>query len=119
MKQISDDEYECLDYIEARKQIYVPVYCSAARKTKAFASLKSRLEHGENLLILEIDGPHYESLNYYKAKYGVGDDFIAPNNTTDAILVNLKLLLNDSKHPFGHGYCLAAELLGLTEYMLS
>jgi hypothetical protein len=31
---------------------------------------------GENLLIIEVDGPHQEDLQYYKDKYGVSDNFI-------------------------------------------
>lgn len=35
------------------------------------------------------------------------------NGTLLASKENLQLLLNDAKHPFGHGYCLAWALLDL------
>ena len=28
---------------------------------------------------------------------------------------NMRVMLNDAKHPFGHGYCLAMALLGKVE----
>jgi hypothetical protein len=99
-----------LSYIEARKEIYLPIYTDLVRKQKQFEELKERLSKGENLLIIEVDGPHQESLEYYKKKYGVKDDFIE-KDTILATEENLKIMLNDDKHSFGHGYCLAAALL--------
>lgn len=101
-----------LNYIESRKAIYVPSYCDLVRKQSLFDELKIRLNKGENLLLLEIDGPHSESLPYYQKKYGVDDSFIE-NNTMEATEENLNIMLNDEKHPFGHGYCLAMALLDL------
>lgn len=101
-----------LSYIEARKAIYVPVYEAAVRKTQLFQSLKSRLEKGENLLIIEVDGPHEESMPYYIQKYDVPSDFIV-SGTLLCTVENLKIVLNDDRHPYGHGYCLAAALLDL------
>lgn len=100
-----------LDYITARKQIYGKVYCALAKKEKQFAELKKRLESGENLLIIEVDGPHQESVKYYKEKYGVNNDFIV-NNTMLINEKNIKIMLNDTTHCYGHGYCLAVALLG-------
>ncbi len=107
----SVDENNRLGYINSRKKIYVYEYCRLAKKEPKFRKLQERLQKGENLLIIEVDGPHQESLYYYKQKYGIADDFIQ----AETILVNeanMKILLNDSKHPFGHGYCLAITLLG-------
>jgi hypothetical protein len=99
-----------LDYIEARKKIYLPVYTKLVKKQPQFLELKERLEKGENLLILDVDGPHQESLDYYKEKYNCSNDFIE----TDSVLVtkeNMNIFLNDPKHSFGHGYCLGLALL--------
>lgn len=95
-----------LDYIESRKRIYLPIYMNAVVKEPKFWELHNRWMNGENLLIIEVDGPHQDSLNYYKEKYGVKDDFIE-NDSVEATEQNLSILLNDPKHPFGHGYCLA------------
>jgi hypothetical protein len=99
-------------YVEARKAIYLPVYCELVKKQKQFKELQSRLEKGENLLIVEVDGPHQEDLKFYQEKYDVPDNFIE-NHSMLATEENLNIMLNDTKHPFGHGYCLAMALLGL------
>ncbi len=99
-----------LDYIQGRKQIYYPVYSKLVRKEKQFLELKDRLSKGENLLIIEVDGPHTESLDHYQKKYDVKDDFII-RNTMLATPRNLEIMLNDTLHPYGHGYCLASCLL--------
>lgn len=105
-------EGEKLDYIETRKLIYIPLYCDNVIYQKQYKELENRLKNGENLLIIEVDGPHQEDILYYKSKYNVNDDFIE----NDSMLVNEKnidIMLNDTKHPFGHGYCLAMSLLNL------
>ena len=104
-----DIDYTPLDYIEARKKIYYSLYINLVKKEKQFKQLQQRLSDGENLLIIEVDGPHEESLEYYKTKYQVSDNFIE-NNTLLATKENLNIMLNDTEHPFGHGYCLAAAL---------
>jgi len=107
-EEIDDSRY--LNYVESRKEIYVKKYCELVKQHPMFLQLKQRLASGENLLIVDVDGPHQESLEYYKATYGVGDDFLENRS----VLINqrsIQILLNDTKHPFGHGYCLAMALL--------
>lgn len=99
-----------LNYIESRKAIYVYEYCRLVKRQPKFVELQQRLKAGENLLIIEVDGPHQESLEYYKTKYGVDDTFIQ-NDTMLTTEQNIQIMLNDGKHPFGHGYCLAMALL--------
>ena len=108
---VGEIDFTPLNYIEARKKIYYPLYTRLVRKENQFKELKGRLDQGENLLIVEVDGPHQESLDYYKDKYMVDDNFIE-KKTLLANRDNLSIMLNDPKHPFGHGYCLAAALLG-------
>lgn len=98
-----------LDYITARKRIYLTLYSRMVRDKPQFLALRKKLAQGENLLLLEVDGPHQESLKYYVDKYGVSTDFIQAGSVA-ATLENLELLLNDPKHPFGHGYALAWSL---------
>jgi len=100
----------CLDYVQARKTIYVPIYEAAVREQVQFKDLVARLKAGENLLIIEVDGPHQESLQYYMDTYSVTSDFIE-GGTVLATEGNLDILLNDTLHPYGHGYCLARCLI--------
>lgn len=101
-----------LNYIEGRKEIYLPVYTELVKKEQQFFELKERMKNGENLLIIEVDGPHTESLPYYQEKYNVDKDFII-ENTMLATKENLSVMLEDPSHPFGHGYVLAAALLDI------
>ena len=48
-----------LTYIEARKAIYLPEYVRLAKQEKQFKELRKQLKVGENLLIIEVDGPHH------------------------------------------------------------
>lgn len=99
-----------LNYVQARKAIYLSLYCSMVKLKLQFKELQVRLANNENLLIIEVDGPHQESIEYYKNKYGVNDDFIE-DNTMLVTEANINIMLNDDKHPFGHGYCLAMAVL--------
>lgn len=113
-----DDHNDKLDYIQARIKIYMPEYCRLAKEdTESFPILKQKLRNGKNLLIVEPDGPHQESLEYYKKTYFVENDFIENNS----VLINeesLSIMALDPKYPFGHGYCLAASLLGIDDEMI-
>jgi len=82
-------------------------------KEEIYAELKERLDGGENLLIAEVDGPKEESMPYYKENYGVDDEFIE-NRTILVNDENMDLMLNDTRHAFGHGYCLAMSLLQMS-----
>ena len=106
-----DSEHPMLNYVESRRAIYLPVYSKLLKDHPMFLSLRQRLKSGENLLIVEVDGPHQESLDYYRKRYGVADDFIM-DSTVHVNENSMRILLNDTKHPFGHGYCLAMALLG-------
>lgn len=104
------NNFKILNYIESRKEIYVPLYCKLVKSTNRFKELQERLNNGENLLICEIDVAYQESLDYYKEKYKVDNNFIK-NYTMDINEKNINIMLNDDKHPFGHGYCIALALL--------
>jgi len=100
-----------LSYVEARKQIYVPFYVASLQQEPQYKELLRRFNGGESMLICEVDGPHQESLDYYRDKYGVPSDWIqghAIRCTED----NWNILVEDTKHPFGHGYALAGALAG-------
>lgn len=99
-----------LGKVELRIKVYCENYCAAVRKCEKFAKLQSMLSKGQNLLIIEVDGPHQEDIDYYKQEYKVEDDFIE----RDTMLVNeknIQIMLNDTKYSYGHGYCLAVALL--------
>lgn len=96
---------ERLDYIQARKRIYCGEYARLAPLTPHFKQLKTMLENGQNLQIVEVDGPD-PALSY--PPY----DQISPASPglvmTEA---TVRLLVNDPHKPFGHGFVIAALLL--------
>lgn len=106
---------EKLDYIQSRKRIYYPVYKKLVEKQPQFAELKERLARGENLLIIEVDGPVQSDLDYYKEKYNVPDNFIEGDSSL-MTQESLNIFINDPKNPFGHGYCLAGCLLDIASF---
>nr|QBK94070.1 MAG: uncharacterized protein LCPAC406_03840 [Pithovirus LCPAC406] len=115
--EIRLSDMKLFDYVESRKVLYLPEYCRLVKKQKQYRDLQNLLKAKVNLLIIEVDGPRESSLSYYSEKYDVYNTFIQ-NNTMLVTTKNLKIMLNDTKHPFGHGYCLAASLLGIDKEIL-
>ena len=99
-----------LGYIEARIYVYLKNYAEGVRKQKKYWQLLEKVKAGTKILIIEVDGPHQELLEYYKEKYGVGDDFIV-GNTMLANKKNIEIMLNDTTKSWGHGYALCVLLL--------
>jgi hypothetical protein len=84
--------WQLLPYIAARKKIYCKIYAELVKNTEAFTMLKTLHEQGVNLQLCEMD--------------------VRPNVITREVL---RAELHNSKEPFGHGYVLAACLLGATD----
>ena len=64
-----DGEFQPLDYIPARKAIYIPLYAKAVVKTEAFRRLVELRDLGKNLMLIDFDGynpwhPHYGFTSY-------------------------------------------------------
>ena len=86
------------DYITSRKEVYVPEYDALMRKTSSFSELRARVERGEDVVVMDFDGPR------------------TPGGGVSCHEVTLELLkskINDVTHPFGHGYVVAAGLKGI------
>lgn len=101
-----------LNYIEARKNIYCKEYIKYAPHTPHFKKLKEMLNNGQNLQLVEVDGPN-PTLDYYPY------NLISKENP--GLIINdkkiIKTLLNDERTPFGHGYCVATLLLGKEKWL--
>ena len=101
-----------LGYVEARKELYLREFCRLVKQQPKFQTLKKLLAKGVNLLIIEVDGPRQRSSEYYTETYGTPDDWIE-NETISVTEDNMKILINDTRERFGHGYCLAIALLDM------
>lgn len=87
-----------LNYIESRKLAYVPEYWNLIKDKSEFLKLKSFVDNGLNIIVIDQDGPYSEDCS------------------PDILEVNLEILvekINDIKKPFGHGYVVAAGLLDI------
>lgn len=84
-------EWEVLDYIAARKKIYCKTYVNLVQGTTAYKMLKDLYDKGYSLQICEMD--------------------VRPGLVTEEVL---RRELYNTKSPFGHGFALAACLMGLT-----
>ncbi|MNV85323.1 hypothetical protein D3C71_1792700 [compost metagenome] len=76
-----------LDYIEARKKIYAPLYTQAVLKSNAFKTLKSIHESGDTYCLVDFDGYDYLAMGK-----------------------NLKDVVNDPNRKMGHAFVLALLL---------
>lgn len=83
------------EYIESRKEIYVPIYTNLIENTRSMNSLIRLARSGENIMILDGDGPPRE---------------IYPNGAamTDELW---NTMIEDEKYSFGHGYVVAKLLM--------
>lgn len=84
-----------MGYIESRKSVYVPLYYRLISDKPAFLALKEAVRRGQNVQILDYD---------------------APPVTTEVTLDLLRKSVNETSpggKPFGHGYVIAAALLGV------
>jgi len=96
-----------LDYVGARREIYLPDYFHSVRRQELYSKLLDMLCSDINLLICDVDGPHQESSQYYHDNYDLPMDRIVDSCVDIDGYDILNLFLNDTKHSFGHGYCLA------------
>lgn len=52
-----------LSYIEARKQIYIPLYANTVKNTEAFAELKELSQSNVDMWLQDFDGFNFRKLN--------------------------------------------------------
>lgn len=103
---------EFLSYVPGRK-VYIDCYTKGdVREHPLYLELQQMLERGQNLLLMEVDGPRYhESAPFNELPAAVKDCSLP----VTAEIVSLAR--NNPNRPFGHGWVLAAMLAGLEECM--
>lgn len=93
-----------MDYLTARREIYIKEYIRLIKQLPEYLELLEMLKCGKNILICEIDVPA-------NGKHGFFGNDCNENNICFMSLQKLNLLLNDPNEAFGHGLCLAYSLL--------
>lgn len=83
-----------LDYVSARKQIYLPLYAQAVVKSEAYKMLRGEYEKRGEVTLWDFDG-----YDYLSRKMSLSD------------------VLNNPKKKMGHAFVLAMLLLGKCEVM--
>jgi len=78
-----------LDYISARKQIYIPAYAACVIKTQSYTILYNTVMSGHNVVLRDFDGYDYTKMG-----------------------MTLKEVVNTPKRLMGHAFVLAMMLTG-------
>jgi len=98
-------------YVESRKAIYVPLYHNDILLSYSKDQLeywKGLVEKGRTILVVDYDGP----------KTAHDDvDVVWKRPCLEVTVDLLREKINDTRYPFGHGYVVAAALLGITPDM--
>ena len=85
------------NYLDSRKEIYVPIYRKLIEKLPIIKELRKLLKEGKNIMIIDGDGPP-------KKKYPEGLEMTQEN---------WNKMIDNPKYPFGHGYVVASIISGL------
>ena len=95
---IFDGDDEMYDYVSSRKKVYVPEYYNLIKDKEALKDLKEMVSSGRDIVVYDFDGPRSN-----------GGEVCC----CELSLELLKEKINYSRHPFGHGYIVAASILGI------
>ena len=113
------NEWERLDYVESRKKVYFPEYVKLVYKSESFKWLKSLVENGKKIAILDFDTYNYYSDNGKKKLYNSYLNKCKKLGVTPTVTEDMFLNINSMKDvinvPFwncGHGFALKALLQG-------
>ena len=90
-----ENSEEKMDYVTARKKVYVPCYFDLIKEKEQTIYLKQLVMQGLDVVIYDFDGPRTQD----------GEVMCLEINEE---LLNEKI--NDVRHPFGHGYIVGAWL---------
>lgn len=88
-----DDNDEKMDYVTSRKKVYVPQYYDLIKDKDIIEEYKQILMTGKNIIIYDFDGPR-----------DINGDVLCLELTNDLLIDKI----NDTRHPFGHGYIVAS-----------
>jgi hypothetical protein len=112
-------EYIPLNYVEARKRVYFPEYAKLIYNTESFQYLKSLVDSGKKIALVDFDACNYNEkcamVKQYKAYLNkCKKNKIAPTLTENDFtkIDSLKKLVNCSFMPVGHGCVIKALLQG-------
>lgn len=109
------DECYLVDYISARKLLYFNKYYQAIKDTQEFIELKKDYDAGAKIQICEVDAPEFIEGDPIYGSSKITKDKTGLSTTCIKSKKDILDFINNPKQPFGHGLCLAAYLLGITD----
>ena len=112
-------EYVALGYVEARKRVYFPEYAKLVYNTESFAYLKSLVQAGRKIALVDFDACNYNEECGMEKEYTAyvnkcKRDHVEPRHTLDDFLEirSLRQLVNAPFMRVGHGCVIKALLQG-------
>lgn len=98
------------NYIESRKNIYVPLYQQdilLGPGSDRVDYWKDQLSKGKTIIVVDYDGPKEDP------DVDADPEVVYQRPCVEVTLDLLRNKINDPRYQFGHGYVVAAELLGI------
>lgn len=112
-------EYIPLSFVEARKKVYFPEYAKLIYNTDAFLWLKSLVDSGKKIALVDFDGYNYNEICSMKKKYEQYVNKCKKEKTSPVIpesaFLNITSMKDVANCPFlsaGHGFVIKALLQG-------
>lgn len=112
-------EYARLSYLEARKRVYVPEYAKLVADSDALKWMKSLLDEGKKIALLDFDGFNYYSEEAMKVRYRAyvlkckqqkRPVLMSEKDFTD--IRDMKSAVGFAHTPVGHAFVVKALLQG-------
>ena len=112
-------EYERLSYLEARKKVYVPEYAKLVANSDAMKWMKSLVDQGKKIALLDFDGFNYYNEDAMKIRYRAyalkcrqqkRPILRTEKDFTD--IKDMKSAINFADTPVGHAFVVKALLQG-------
>lgn len=112
-------EYERLSYLEGRKKVYVPEYAKLVADSDALKWMKSLLDQGKKIALLDFDGFNYYCEEAMKIRYRAyvlkckkekRPVIMSEKDFTD--IKDMKSAVNFAYTPVGHAFVVKALLQG-------
>lgn len=112
-------EYERLSYLEGRKKVYVPEYAKLVANSEALKWMRTLLEQGKKIALLDFDGFNYYCEEAMKIRYRAyvlkckkekRPILKSEKDFTD--IKDMKSAVNFAHTPVGHAFVVKALLQG-------
>ena len=100
-----------MDYVTSRKMVYVPLYSKLINNKEQLDFYQKHYRSGKNILVVDYDGPKVSSTK---------EDVVYERPCLPVTLDLLQSKINDTNFQFGHGYIVAAMIMGINhlEYII-